>query len=412
MPRVGRYRNPTINVDWLPDALPPGVDVRPVVLPTPDRASTSGVLYAPEGSSDHVVAIMHPRVDCTHHYLIPGLLRAGYAVWAQRSRWVGNDLRLIHERVLIDVAVAHEHLRGQGFESVFLLGNSGGASLYAFYTQQAALQPEARLTDDPSGNGIDLTLPMPMPRGVILLAPHPGQGELLMHCIDPSVVDEHDGASVELSLDMYDPNNGFAEPPASSSYTPEFLDRYRTAQRERVARIDARAKAMIAERKAHRARSKTSGDVADRRRSLVPDYLVTYRTDADPRTTDLSLDPSDRNYGSIFGVRPDIINYGGTGFGRLTTPEAWLSTWSGLSSRAMLRLTAPDIAVPSLVIWYSADNSVFPADVAAVVESLGSKDKTYVDVKGDHYGYAPGTEERSGATAALEAVVDWLAGRA
>ena len=55
-----------------------------------------------------------------------------------------------------------------------------------------------------------------------------------------------------------------------------------------------------------------------------------FRTDADPRTVDLSIDPSDRPYGSLFGKRPDLINYGQVGFGRLTTPEAWLSTWSGL----------------------------------------------------------------------------------
>ena len=77
-----------------------------------------------------------------------------------------------------------------------------------------------------------------------------------------------------------------------------------------------------------------SGNPLDRRRSLAPRIITVFRTDADPRTVDLSLDPSERPYGSLFGKRPDLINYGLTGFGRLTTPEAWLSTWSGLSSNA------------------------------------------------------------------------------
>jgi hypothetical protein len=36
----------------------------------------------------------------------------------------------------------------------------------------------------------------------------------------------------------------------------------------------------------------------------------------DPCTVDLSLDPSERPHGSLFGKRPDLINYGLTGFGR------------------------------------------------------------------------------------------------
>ncbi len=46
------------------------------------------------------------------------------------------------------------------------------------------------------------------------------------------------------------------------------------------------------------------------------------------------LDPSDRAYGSLWGTRPDWINYGAVGFGRVVSPEAWLSTWSALSSNA------------------------------------------------------------------------------
>jgi len=39
------------------------------------------------------------------------------------------------------------------------------------------------------------------------------------------------------------------------------------------------------------------------------------------------------------GTRPDWINYGAVGFGRVVSPEAWLSTWSGLSSRAEIPTT-------------------------------------------------------------------------
>ena len=87
---------------------------------------------------------------------------------------------------------------------------------------------------------------MPLADGVIFLAPHPGQGRLLLACIDPSVADEQDPMSVVPQLDPFSPANGFAEPPASSAYTEEFLGRYRAAQRDRVARIDAVARQHLA----------------------------------------------------------------------------------------------------------------------------------------------------------------------
>src|SRR5205823_3496098 len=94
---------------------------------------------------------------------------------------------------------------------------------------------------------------------------------------------------------------------------------------------------------------RASGDLAARRRSIATDFLTVYRTDADPRCVDLTLDPSTRDFGSLWGVRPDWINYGAVGFGRVVAPEAWLSTWSGLSSRANILETGARMTLPALV---------------------------------------------------------------
>jgi hypothetical protein len=340
MARVGRYGNPAMTLHWQPDSPPAGVDVELITLPTTDRSATSGLLYRPDSPARALVAISHPRVDTTAHYLIPPLLRGGYAVWAQRSRNVNNDLTTVHEQLLIDLAIAHAHLVERGFEQIYLLGNSGGASLYGMYIQQAALPAEQRLSAAPSGLPVDLTLDMPMPAGFVLLAPHPGQGELLLNCIDPSVTNEQDPDSLAAELDLFDTANGFRDPPQLSSYSEDFLRRYRDGQRARVERIDTRARELLAERAEQRRRARENGDVRLRRLALAPTFMTVYRTDADPRTVDLTLDPSERDYGSIFGRRPDITNFGPVGFGRLTTPHAWLSTWSGVSSRAALRLTS------------------------------------------------------------------------
>ena len=403
--RVGRYRNPATVLSW-DDPLPRGTTVEPVSLPTDDRAATSGTLYTVPGAQ-RVVTLMHPRVDFTHHYLIPLLLARGFAVFAQRSRWVNNDVALVHERLVLDIAAAHRWLDERGFDDVALLGNSGGASLYCLYAQQASLAPERRLQDDPAGGRIDLGGALPVPRRLILLAPHPGQGDMLMHCIDPSVTDEDDSGSCDPSLDVYHPANGFAEPPAPSRYAAEFLARYRDAQRSRVERIDERARGMLTERR----RLAASAEPADRRRSAAASYVVVHRTDADPRAVDLSLDPSRRDYGSIFGVRPEVTNGGAVGFGRLSTPEAWLSTWSGLSSRAAIRLTAPDIRVPTLLVGYTADNTVYPSDLDAIQSTLATEELTRVDVDGDHYGLSPDHGSRPGGPAVADLVADWVAER-
>lgn len=400
-PRVGRYRNPAAILFW-DEALPPSATVEAVALETDDRSATTATLYTVP-SARTVACLMHPRVDFTHHYLVPLLLERGMAVFAQRSRFVNNDSGLVHERVLLDIAAGQRFLRSRGFDDVILVGNSGGASLACFYAAQSARPAGERLTDDPAGLPVDLTGEMPAPSGLVLLAPHPGQGDLLAHCIDPSVTDEDDPGSVDPSLDLYNPANGFRPAPEPSRFSREFLGRYRAGQRDRIARIDERARDLLAERR----QWKASGDPADKARAAAATYVVVHRTDAEPRSVDLSLDPSARDYGSIFGVRPDVTNRGSVGFGRLCTPEAWLSTWSAHATRAAIRLTGPEIRQPVLLIGYTADNSVFPSDLDTITGAFAAAPVSRADVEGDHYGLAHDHASRPGGKAVADLVVDW-----
>ena len=289
-------------------------------LTTADGASVRGVLVTVPGATT-VVSLMHPRQDLTHHPLVPLLLQAGAAVWTQHARSVNNDLGLVHEQAILDAAAGLVFLREHGFGSVVTLGHSGGGPLYAFYLEQAGRPAAERIATTPGGRLAHLAeAQLPLPDGAIFLAPHRGQGQLLLACIDPSVADELDPMSVMPELDLFSPANGFAEPPASSSYAGEFLGRYRQAQLARVARIDAVARDHLARAGEARAAFSGSGRALDRRRSLAPRIITVFRADADPRTVDLSLDPSERPYGSLFGRRPDLINYGLTGFGLADHP--------------------------------------------------------------------------------------------
>jgi hypothetical protein len=401
-PRIGRYANPFLVAEWHRDP-PPGTRCEPLRLETPDRAVAHGWLYA-RGGEDTVVCLMHPRANFSRHYLVPGLVEAGFAVLCINSRWLNNDATLIHELVLLDAAAGVAAARAR-YERVVLCGNSGGGSLFTFYLSQALAPEGGRLRELAAGDPFDLNaFELPRADAMLYLAAHPGEGHFLLHAIDPSVTDDADPLSCDPALDLFDPRNGFAEPPAPSRYTPEFLAAYRAAQRARIARLDAEARRRVGVRRAARARWQATGSPADRRRSIATDFLLIYRTDADPRSVDLSLDPSRRNYGSLWGVRPDWINYGAVGFGRVAAPEAWLSTWSGLASRAEIARTGAGMTLPALLVSYDGDNAIFPSDNELVARSLATRDLTRVEVPGDHYGFPVAT----GREAATAAIVDWL----
>jgi hypothetical protein len=391
--------------------LPESVTTSVHQLRTSDGASVSGVLRVPDGART-VVTIMHPRQDVTHHPLVPYLLTQGHAVWTQGSRSPNNDLNLLHEQAILDLAAGMVFLRRQSFDRVFSLGHSGGATLAAFYSQQAGLPPGERLSRTPSGRPVALAdAQMPGPDGVIFLAPHPGQGALLQRVIDPSVADEADPSSIDAELDPFDPRNGFREAPESSEYSAEFVERYRTAQAERVRRIDAVAADLNAEAQAANRRFKASADPRDRRMALTPRLVVVHRTDADLRNVDLSLDPNRRPYGSLFGRRPDLTNSGLVGFGRLSTAEAWMSTWSATTTNADFARCAPDVTVPTLLLEYSGDQASFPSDTARFAALLGAQDLEVDVVDGTHFGGGLTDDGPTGNELAARRFGSWLAAR-
>ncbi len=400
-----------LNTDWNPRDVPVGTVTTNVVLRTADQAATGGSLYRPTTHTDTVVCVMHPREFMACHYLIPDIVEAGYAAWSQSPRSVGNELRLEHEFALHDVATGLQYLRASGFKRIVLLGNSGGAGLYAMYAQQSALPGTERIARTPAGRPTQLAeLEMPIPDGFVLVGPHPGQGALLLNCIDPSVVDEDDPLSVNPALDPLSPANGYAGK-GNTRYSTEFIERYRAAQHNRVARIDERARGLIARRQAARQRIKQAGADAsaeDRRLAGHTPIINVWRTDGDLRCFDLTLDASDRKFGSLWGNNPYASNYGAVGFARQCTPESWLSTWSALSSNASLAKTAASITQPCLVIEYTGDQACFPSDVRRIVDAIAAANKQHLRVRGDHHGRALTADEKPGRLEAGRLLAHWL----
>ena len=390
-------------------------------------APAPGVLYLPPRRDPEVALLaMHPRVDFARHYLVPQLVEAGYAFLGAPTRHLNNDADALHERLLIDVAASVAWLRARGFRRVVLLGNSGGGSLFAFYLAQAGRPAAERLTAAPSGDRAPLAeTDMPMADGLVLLAAHLGEGAFMLDHLDPSVVDETDPTSVNPRLDMYDPANGYRPMAAGPSrYSAEFVAEVRAAQRARCERLDAQALAWCEEAAYFRRTLRAEGERLQptertllARRALQRRYMLIYRTLADPRALDPTLDPSQRPLGSIFSFGRDPIfgNYG-EWIGRAMSARGWLSTWSGLRSNAALERTLPEVRVPTLLVNALADTDIYPSEAQRAFAASAADDKTLVHLEGaDHYlrpvGAAGAHRGDPRALAANEHLVPWLRAR-
>ena len=371
----------------------PGVPVRrePIRLVSPDGGLVRGVLWTPpDGKWETAVILSHPRGDFSVHYACPLLAAAGIAVFGFGTRYMNNDTDCLHESCIVDVKTAHDEMVRRGAAAVVLLGNSGGGSLMAM------ANAELDIGD-----------------GWIGMAAHPGEGVFMLQVIDPSVTDETDPFSTDPELDMYHPDNGWRPWPEPCSYDPAWVERYRAAQRDRVARIDAIATESIDDSVAVIPALRDVDRAVDplawrdlRRQAVFTKYLTIYRTLADPAYLDLSIDPDDRPRGSLFAF-PDPLdaNYGRGGLARTMTARGWLSTWSGLSSSAKLADTMPSVTVPTLLVHPTGDTEIRVWQAEEIVAAAGAEDVTYHEMKGaPHYleGHRP---------QAMAVVADWLAAR-
>lgn len=255
--------------------------------------------------------------------------------------------------------------------------------------------------------------------GLVYLSAHRGEGHIMNECIDPSLVDEDDPLSTDDELDMYAPHNGFVPAPSWSEYAPEFVTRYRKAQLARVARIDAIAREHIGdvERARELAASDTFKSLPARkqqeleRRKYFQRVMIIYRTMANLHYVARHLDPSPREYGSLLSDRPDLMNMQILGFGRLATPHAWLSTWSGLSSRADLVKNVREIDEATLVVNAGRDREIYPnTDAKPIFEAVASPDKTFVDMPNARHYFEPdfGQKDAPDVEALMDRVVPWI----
>jgi len=114
--------------------------------------------------------------------------------------------------------------------------------------------------------------------------------------------------------------------------------------------------------------------------------------------------------------RPDLTNYGLVGFGRFSTPDAWLSTWSARSTNADFLRCAPGVTGPVLLVELTGDQASFPADTAAMSAAFSTRgpgrgDFTGARVAGTHFGGPIAQGQPTGSSLAAAEIGAWLAER-
>jgi pimeloyl-ACP methyl ester carboxylesterase len=304
-----------------------------------------GNLVARAGASRAVGFILvHPSSNFLTHFLLRPMAAAGLPVMALNTRYSGNEAALIMESAALDLGAGVRWMREEvGFEKVAVVGFSGGGSLASFYQSQAS---RPTVTATPAGDPVDLTGLVPAD-AVILCAAHVGRAAVLANWIDPSVLDEQDPYGADPALDLYAPGRGV---PLATAWVAA----YRAAQRARIKRISDWAREQLAE--------------ADRR-GIADRAFTVQRTVADPRFIDLTLDPSDREPGSMYGD-PRVANQAAGGLARFTTARSWLSTWSIDDTNAYAPRDLAAVKSPVLVMCLNADQAAFPSESAAMAAAV------------------------------------------
>jgi alpha-beta hydrolase superfamily lysophospholipase len=353
-------------------------------------ARSHGKLWAtvvrPESDQrDLAVVLIHPTSNFMGHYAQDPLAARGIAAVGMATRYMGNDTALIMENCVLDVGAVVDYLKNvEGYRRVVLAGNSGGGGLVALYQSQAE---KPTITATPAGDPPDLTTADLTPAdGLILLMAHPGRASTYTEWLDPAITDEHDPYQRDPSLDLFNPENG---PP----YSQDFLARYRAAQLARNRRITAWV----------RERLEYADETGKREYADLP--FVVHGTCADPRFVDLSIDPSDRPAGTLWGDPPVANNIPAT-LGHFTSYRSWLSQWSVDDSECNAVRHLPSVSVPVLVVYGTADSAALPHHAQESFDAAPEGRRKLVALPGATHYFAGQPEQLAHA---CDEIAGWLA---
>ena len=178
------------------------------------------------------------------------------------------------------------------------------------------------------------------------------------------MVDENDPVAANPALDIFNGQHG-------RPFSAAFIDEVRAAQHARWHALERRVLARLAY-----LRGIESGP--------RDEALIVYRTFADMRCLDPSIDANDRAPGTSIWGDPRQVNYGANSMGRYTSLTAFMSQWAP-SSQADGPTNMGKTSVPVLLLEYTADASVFPSDVVAYEAAAKSRVQRHSIKGATHY---------------------------
>lgn len=314
-----------------------------VTLKASDGVESQAALVCDEAAPRTTAfIIMHPTSDWRSHYILRPLAERGFGALGCANRYSSREAELILENTVLDWAAGVDYLHHAGYRKVIGIGNSGGGEIAVCYHSESV---HPTITGTPLGDPPDFTkLKLTSLDGMVLLNAHAGRPLSLTRSLDPSVGGDsgNDPLVYDASLDMYHPRNA---PP----YSAEFRERYAAAQIERNHKITKWCR-------------ETLERIARSGNPLMKDIpFIVYRTDADLRLRDLSLDPTDRSGETIWEEDPQLANYtpgplrGNRTRLRVMTLRSWISQRGLATSQFKVANFLPHCRLPTLVAIGTAD---------------------------------------------------------
>jgi hypothetical protein len=160
------------------------------------------------------------------------------------TRYRNDDIGIQWEKLPHDVKAVVDYARRQpGIQRVVLLGHSGGSPMMALYQAIAEKGKQvcerAALFSKCTGENYGTLVPAD---AIVYPDAHPGNPVQSLRSLNPSVTIENGRKTVNPSLDLYSPANGY-NPNGPSRYSQAFIDRYYRAQSAKMNELIAKVQA-------------------------------------------------------------------------------------------------------------------------------------------------------------------------
>jgi hypothetical protein len=172
------------------------------------------------------------------------LAARGFMAICFETRYRNDDIGVQWEKLPLDVKAVMDYARRQpGINRVVLLGHSGGSPMMSLYQAiaekgKSVCESKELFTTCAKEDYGTLT----PADGMVYPDAHPGNPVQALRSLNPAITIENGKKTVDASLDLYNPANGY-NPHGASNYSPAFLARYYKAQSTKMNELIAKVQA-------------------------------------------------------------------------------------------------------------------------------------------------------------------------